>query len=65
MRGQGPEGLVLGLASREQEERVQGDEREPERAGRRQGEVELIAGDYGMERIRPGSERAILIARRP
>lgn len=28
-------------------------------------EVELIAGDYDMESIRPGSERAILIARRP
>ena len=28
-------------------------------------EVEVIAGDYDMESIRPGSERAILIARRP
>ncbi len=28
-------------------------------------ELELIAGDYGLESIRPGSERAILIARRP
>ncbi|MDQ3128949.1 MAG: hypothetical protein M3Q66_10935, partial [Chloroflexota bacterium] len=28
-------------------------------------ELELIAGDYGLEPIRPGSERAILIARRP
>ena len=28
-------------------------------------EVELIAGDYDLESIRPGSERAILVARRP
>jgi SAM-dependent methyltransferase len=28
-------------------------------------EIEMIAGDYDMEPIRPGSERAILIARRP
>ena len=28
-------------------------------------EIELIAGDYDMEPIRPGSERAILIARGP
>lgn len=28
-------------------------------------EVELVAGDYDLESIRPGSERAILIARHP
>ena len=28
-------------------------------------EVEMIAGDYDLEPLGPGSERAILVARRP
>jgi hypothetical protein len=27
--------------------------------------VEVLAGDYGLEPLGPGSERAILVARRP